>query len=137
MGQLGVADRYEGSMRVGGEDEYLLVEPVVEQGRVIKYKIVFKVGNFEVSSEASRVNGELVIMESASSLDRTRITPIGTYYEHRETSDTEQWRAVSQMRTDGIRAKRHAAGPPPAETRRRPPLSFKHRPRLAFRHRSS
>ena len=104
MGQLGVADRYEGSMRVGGEDEYLLVEPIVAQGRVIKYKIVFKVGNFEVSSEASRVNGELVIMESASSLDRTRITPIGTYYEHRETSDTEQWRAVSQMRTDGIRA---------------------------------
>ena len=104
MGQLGVADRYEGSMRVGGEDEYLLVEPIVEQGRVVKYKIVFKVGNFEVSSEASRVNGELVVMENASSLDRTRITPIGTYYEHRETSDSEQWRAVSQMRTDGIRA---------------------------------
>lgn len=104
MGQLGVADRYEGSMRVGGEDEYLLVEPIVEQGRVIKYKIVFKVGNFEVSSEASRVNGELVVMENASSLDRTRITPIGTYYEHRETSDSEQWRTVSQMRTDGIRA---------------------------------
>lgn len=104
MGQLGVADRYEGSMRVGGEDEYLLVEPIVAQGRVIKYKIVFKVGNFEVSSEASRVNGELVVMENASSLDRTRITPIGTYYEHRETSDSEQWRAVSQMRTDGIRA---------------------------------
>ena len=104
MGQLGVADRYEGSMRVGGEDEYLLVEPVVEQGRVVKYRITFKVGNFEVSSEASRVNGELVIMENASSLDRTRITPIGTYYEHRETSDSEQWRAVSQMRTDGIRA---------------------------------
>lgn len=104
MGQPGVADRYEGSMRVGGEDEYLLVEPVVEQGRVVKYRITFKVGNFEVSSEASRVNGELVIMEDASSLDRTRITPIGTYYEHRETSDSEQWRAVSQMRTDGIRA---------------------------------
>lgn len=104
MGQLGVADRYEGSMRVGGEDEYLLVEPIIDQGRVVKYKIVFKVGNFEVSSEASRVNGELVVMENASSLDRTRITPIGTYYEHRETSDSEKWRAVSQMRTDGIRA---------------------------------
>lgn len=104
MGQIGVEDRYEGSMRVGGADEYLIVEPIVESGVVRKYKITFKVGNFEVSSEASRVNGELVIMQAADALDRTRITPFGTYYEHRETSASENWTAISQMRTDGIRA---------------------------------
>lgn len=92
---------WQGAMRVGGEDQYLLVKPRIKNEEIQGYDITFKVGNFEISSSASNINGELVIMESADSLDRTRISPKGTFYEHRETKDSE-WNVISQMTTAGI-----------------------------------
>lgn len=92
---------WQGAMRVGGEDQYLLVKPRIKNEEIQGYDITFKVGNFEISSSASNINGELVIMESADSLDRTRISPKGTFYEHRETKDSE-WNVISQMTTTGI-----------------------------------
>ena len=91
----------QGSFRVGGEDEYLLVTPQEINGK-LKYNVDFKVGNFEISSVESTVNGEFVVISDSKSLDRTRITPTGTYYEHRATVNSE-WKAVAQMRTDGTR----------------------------------
>lgn len=97
---------HKGSFRVGGKEQYLKVTPIVNGSNPYEepseYRIEFKVGNFEVSSLASNINGELIVTESSSSLDRTRITPTGTYYEHRETEDSE-WESISQMRTDGIK----------------------------------
>ncbi len=100
--QTGVT-RYEGAMRVGGVDEYLQVIPQVDgSGAITGYRIIFKVGNFEVTSEASSINGELIIQESGDSLDRTRITPTGTYYEHRGNSTATDWEAVAKQETKGL-----------------------------------
>ena len=102
---------YRGQFRVGGEDEYLLVEPKTDSsGTVILndsgdpegYTITFKVGNFEVSSTATNINGEIIVMESDDSLDRTRITPTGTYYEHRETTSSD-WYEISHQNTSGLK----------------------------------
>lgn len=77
---------YRGRLRVGGAEQYLHVDPILD-GDVPtgEYNITFKVGNFEVSSTSSQINGDLVIQESPSSLDRTVITPNGTRYQHRES----------------------------------------------------
>ena len=77
---------YKGKFRVGGTDQYILVEPVLGAGNIPtgEYTITFKVGNFEVSSTASSINGDLIVRESDSALDQTLITPDGTYYQHRE-----------------------------------------------------
>ena len=80
---------YKGAFRVGGDDEYILVKPIVQGGKIESYSLEFRVGNFNVTSTASTVNGEMIVMTSESSLDRTRITPSGTYFEHRETASSE------------------------------------------------
>lgn len=95
--------RWQGAMRVGGEDQYLLVEPQIKNDSIAGYNITFKVGNFEISSQASNINGELIIIRDSTSLDRTRITPDGTFYEHRETLQSE-WFSIAQMTTQGILA---------------------------------
>ena len=75
---------YEGKMRVGGTQQYLFVDPILANNIPTgEYNITFKVGSFEISTESSKINGELVIQKDENSLDRTRITPTGTYYEHR------------------------------------------------------
>lgn len=97
--------RYEGAMRVGGGDEYLQVTPVInDRGEILKYTIQFKVGNFEVTTEATRLNGELIIQSSADALDRTRISPDGTYYQHRENS-SGAWRTIACSNVNGVMTK--------------------------------
>ena len=94
--------RYEGSMRVGGVDEYLQVVPIVHNGIVQRYEIKFKVGNFEVTSQSSNINGDLYIQASEQSLDRTKITPTGMFFEHRN-SPSESWAVVNQFTTSGVK----------------------------------
>lgn len=98
---------YEGKMRVGGTDQYLSVDPVLDGDTPTgEYRITFRVGNFEISSTSSNINGELIIQKNEGSLDRTRITPTGTYHEHRE--NTEQgtpWRVVAREHVNGVESK--------------------------------
>ena len=94
--------RYEGSMRVGGVDEYLQVIPIVQSGVVQRYEIKFKVGNFEVTSQSSNINGDLYIQGNEQSLDRTKITPTGIFFEHRTTT-ADKWAIVNQFTTSGIK----------------------------------
>ena len=94
--------RYEGSMRVGGVDEYLQVIPIVKNGIVQRYEIKFKVGNFEVTSQSSNINGDLYIQGNEKSLDRTKITPTGMFFEHRITA-SDKWTVVNQFTTSGIK----------------------------------
>lgn len=102
--QTGVK-RYEGAFRVGGTDEYLKVTPVVNgRGEILKYTIEFKVGNFEVTTEATRLNGELIVQSSEDALDRTRITPQGTFYQHRESASSK-WITVAQSAATGVMTK--------------------------------
>ena len=103
MSSYGFNDGYEGAFRVGGEEEYLIVEPQVESGKVTGYKMRFKAGVFEITTEATTINGEIIVQASEDSLDRTRITPTGTYFEHRTSSGSEDWEAAAQVRVDGIR----------------------------------
>lgn len=97
---------YEGRFRVGGEEQFLEVKPRLDanDNPTGEYNIEFKVGDFEITSTASTVNGEFIVIKDENSLDRTRITPTGTYYEHREAVDSD-WYVISQMRTDGISTK--------------------------------
>lgn len=101
---------FQGAFRVGGEDQYLLCKPVVQDGSLepIGYEITFKVGNFELTSTTSNINGELIVQENSHSLDRTRITPDGTYYEHREAVGSN-WFVVDQMNTTGAVAPAYKA----------------------------
>lgn len=99
--QTGVK-RYEGAFRVGGTDEYLKVTPVVNgRGEILKYTIEFKAGNFEVTTEATRLNGELIVQSSGDALDRTRISPDGTYYQHRDTVSSD-WATVAGSNVNGV-----------------------------------
>ena len=93
---------YKGRMYVGGTEQYLHVDPIIRDGIPTgEYTIAFKVGSFEITSEASKINGEFIVQLNETSLDRTRITPQGTYYEHRGTSDGE-WVAVAKQETKGL-----------------------------------
>ena len=103
MQSQGMDDVWEGAFRVGGEDEYLLVEPQVANSAITGYKMYFKAGVFDVTAEASTINGELTIQASEDALDRTRITPTATYWEHRETVDGE-WEEKARVSQSGIRA---------------------------------
>ena len=95
---------FQGAFRVGGDEEYLLVVPKValDGHTIIGYSITFKVGKFEISSSYSKLNGEFIIQENEDSLDRTRITPIGTFFEHRDSKDTDEWYLIAKQDTGGI-----------------------------------
>ncbi|MBO7123184.1 MAG: hypothetical protein J6V90_07900 [Treponema sp.] len=98
---------YEGRMRVGGQDQYLAVDPVLDGDTPTgEYRITFRVGNFEISSTSSNINGELIIQKNESSLDRTRITPTGTYHEHRENMEPgTPWTVVAREHVNGVETK--------------------------------
>lgn len=97
-------NHYEGEFRVGGDKQCIHVQPILDSHNMPtgEYNITFKVGAFELSATANIINGELVVMTNAQALDRTRITPTGTYFEHRETSSSDNWTVISQLRTDGL-----------------------------------
>lgn len=96
---------YQGAMKVGGVDQFLKITPIVNaREEILSYEIEFKVGNFTVNSTASSINGELIIQEDSNSLDRTRITPLGTYYEHRNLV-TSEWYAIAKQETRGLLSK--------------------------------
>lgn len=93
---------FMGAFRVGGEEEFLEVEPRVVDGVITGYSITFKVGKFEISSEYSKLNGEFIIQTAEDSLDRTRLSPIGTFYEYRDTKESNDWKLVAKQDTGGI-----------------------------------
>ena len=97
--------RYEGAMRVGGDDEYFEVEPYnIVNGVPQDYHVKFKAGNFEISAQASSINGILYIQENDNALDRTKISPNGTYYQHRETVNHE-WKTIASSNVNGVMTK--------------------------------
>ena len=94
--------RYEGAMRVGGDDEYFEVVPYnIVNGQPQNYHVKFKAGDFEISAQASNINGTLYVIEKESALDRTAITPQGTFYQHRE-SPADEWVNIGYSHTNGF-----------------------------------
>jgi len=94
--------RYEGAMRVGGDDEYFEVIPYnIVNGVPQNYHVKFKAGDFEISAQASNINGVLYVIEKESALDRTAITPQGTFYQHRD-SPAGDWYNIGYSHTNGF-----------------------------------
>jgi len=94
-------DVYEGDFRVGGRNEYIRVIPIVENGLVKDYHVEFKTTMFTVSTDASEFNGNIIVQQNGNSLDRTLITPKGTYYQHRDTVNGE-WKSIGYSHTNGF-----------------------------------
>ena len=89
----------KGAFRVGGKDQYIWVEPIVENGRVIDYTVSVKAGNFIITSLGTQINGELIVQKSDVSDERTRITPSGTYFEKKVGSG---WQTINRFDTSGV-----------------------------------
>lgn len=94
---------YQGAFRVGGDKEYLQVTPILNPytHEIISYTIEFHVGNFSVTSEASEINGEMVVQSSSSALERARITPGGIYFETRPDSSSSAWTEIVHQSKTG------------------------------------
>ena len=55
--------RREGVFRVGGENQYFHVNPVINDiGQIVDYRIEFKIGKFEPTSVTSNIKGEVIVM---------------------------------------------------------------------------
>ena len=95
---------YMGAFSVGDDNQHLRVIPQIDiDGRtILGYEIIFKVGKFEISSQASKLNGEFIVQVNEESLNRTRITPIGTFFEYRDTKESDNWQLVAKQDTGGI-----------------------------------
>ena len=52
----------------------------------------------------SSINGILYIQENDRALDRTKISPNGTYYQHRETVNSE-WQTIASSNVNGVMTK--------------------------------
>ncbi len=93
---------YEGHFRVGGDKEFIEVIPVVnDREEVVNYHVHFVAGSFDVSAEATIINGEVIIQEKTESLLRARLSSSGLYFDSRKSLDSE-WELGSKYSTDGI-----------------------------------
>lgn len=55
--------RRKGVFRVGGENQYFHVSPVINDiGQIVDYRIEVKVGNFEPTSVTSNIKGGVIVM---------------------------------------------------------------------------
>lgn len=95
---------YMGAFSVGDDNQHLRVIPQVDiDGRtILGYEIIFKVGKFEISSTYSKLNGEFIVQTDETSLNRTRLTPIGTFFESRTTPESTDWEIIAKQDTGGI-----------------------------------
>lgn len=94
--------RWEGLFRVGGENQYFHVNPVINDiGQIIDYRIDFKVGKFELTSVTSNIKGEVIVMADDVGYERTRITPTGTFYEFLASKEAG-WQVVARQTTSGL-----------------------------------
>ena len=94
--------RWEGLFRVGGDNQYFHVNPVINDiGQIVDYRIDFKVGKFELTSVTSNIKGEVIVMAENVNYERTRITPTGTYYEYKSAEDGD-WQTIAHQTTSGL-----------------------------------
>lgn len=94
--------RWEGLFRVGGENQFVHVNPIInDMGQIVDYEIIFKVGSFEISSTSSKIQGEIIVMDTQRPWERTRISPTGTYYEFK-ASEEQGWVTVAKQETRGL-----------------------------------
>lgn len=95
---------HEGEFRVGDSNSYIKVN-FDEEGSAI---IDFKTDSFTVTSTSTEFSKELIITENANALERTRITPSGTFFETRKTP-LQDWKVIAKMDVAGVLAPTHLA----------------------------
>ena len=84
------AKDYQGAFRVGGEDQYFEVLPIVDisNGTITGYKVTLKAGNIELTGESSTSGGSSTlgtyIYDSNNSDRRMELTPYGISIQRRE-----------------------------------------------------
>ena len=102
LDELGVL-RYEGEFRVGNAEKYLKVQAIAwdEQGNPTNYALTLATDNFEVLTESTNFNKEVIIYSNESKLDRIRITPDTVYIEHRET-ENGSWAVKGFFNPSGV-----------------------------------
>ena len=96
-----------GAFRVGGKDKFLQVIPKIDpvSGLVYDYEFILHVGAFEISTERTQLDSELVIYNpEISKFYRTRLTVSGTFYDYRPT-ETSDWVVIAKQDTGGIMSK--------------------------------
>jgi hypothetical protein len=105
---------YEGAFRVGGAHEYLKVTPIIDQithRGTGEFKIEFNVGNFNVTSDNTNLNGEIIAYpepqyDNEGNLlppkERARINHNGIYFEVRDDGNSPWRDVVHQSKTGTV-----------------------------------
>lgn len=88
---------HEGEFRVGDSNSYIKVSFDERDSAVVE----FKTDAFTVSSLSAEFSRELIITENSNALERTRITPLGTFFEARKTP-AQDWKLVAKMDATGV-----------------------------------
>ncbi|MBP5359380.1 MAG: tail fiber protein [Treponema sp.] len=98
---------FMGAFSVGDDNQHLRVIPQIDiDGRtILGYEIIFKVGKFVISSSYSKLNGEFIIQTNEESLERTRLTPYGTYFESRKLPTDNEWNVIAKQDVAGTLTK--------------------------------
>lgn len=88
---------HEGEFRVGDSNSYIKVSFDERDSAVVE----FKTDAFTVSSLSAEFSRELIITENSNALERTRITPSGTFFEARKTP-AQDWKLIAKMDATGV-----------------------------------
>jgi len=88
------AKDYQGAFRVGGEDQYFEVLPIVNgSGTITGYKVTLKAGNIELTGESSSSGGSSTlgtyIYDTNNSDRRMELTPYGINIQSKNNGDWE------------------------------------------------
>ena len=74
---------YQGAFRVGGTDEYILVTPKIENGRVVGYSITIKAGDISFSSSGVDLASGTYIYDDNDKALRLHLTARGITIQHK------------------------------------------------------
>ena len=109
---------FQGAIRFGSDSQYIRGRPIVSfiNGRyeIVDFELEFKIGSFDISSERTIMDSEIVIYnKELSEFDRCRISVFGTYYENRTNADVNDndsdvpggWKAVAYQESGGLMSK--------------------------------
>lgn len=94
----------KGSFRVG--DETYFIEVSFDANN--KANVRISTDNFIITAESTEFTKELVVSSGLNALDQTRITPTGTFYEHRDNLNSP-WYIIDKMDTSGLIAPTYLA----------------------------
>lgn len=97
----GVRDVSRGEFRVGDENNFIKVSYVKRPDGGKDAILEFAATGFTVTATTTEFSKELIVRESNKSLDQTRITPNGTFYEHRKNTQSS-WETIAKIDTGGV-----------------------------------